>query len=215
MKKTQKKIVNTAIDLFNKRGVGNVRLQDIAEQAEISQGNISYHYKTKKDLMEAVLSYMKTERAEVKSTMQSLIVTTDVVGIITNYLRLQIGCRFFFRDILEIINLVPSAKKHFEKQIDDVINFNKKAINLSIQKGFMIKEPHEGHYNLFVQNVWAILHSWLTKREVLGNRKVSLDDAVLAVLEMHFLYLTKKGKGLYYDWKEQIPKMVQGKFIII
>ena len=60
MKKTQKKIVNTAIDLFNKRGVGNVRLQDIAEQAEISQGNISYHYKTKKDLMEAVLSYMKT-----------------------------------------------------------------------------------------------------------------------------------------------------------
>ena len=185
MKKTQKKIVNTAIDLFNKRGVGNVRLQDIAEQAEISQGNISYHYKTKKDLMEAVLSYMKTERAEVKSTMQSLIVTTDVVGIITNYLRLQIGCRFFFRDILEIINLVPSAKKHFEKQIEDVINFNKKAINLSIQKGFMIKEPHEGHYNLFVQNVWAILHSWLTKREVLGNRKVSLDDAVLALSLIH------------------------------
>ena len=84
------------------------------------------------------------------------------------------------------------TKAYFNKQIEDVINFNKKAINLSIQKGFMIKEPHEGHYNLFVQNVWAILHSWLTKREVFGNRKVSLDDAVLAVLEMHFLYLTKK-----------------------
>lgn len=214
MKKTQKKIVITAIDLFNKGGVGNVRLQDIAKQAGISQGNLSYHYKTKKDLMEAVLSYMKTERAEVRSTMQSLIENTDVVGIITNYLRLQIGFRFFYRDILEIINLVPKAKKQFEKQIEDVINFNKNAINLSIQKGFMIKEPHEGHYDLFVQNVWAILHSWLTKREVLGNRKVSLNDAVLAVLEMHFLYLTKKGKVLYYEWKEQIPKLVNGKMTI-
>ena len=66
----------------------------------------------------------------------------------------------------------------------------------------------------FVQNIWAILNSWLTKREVLGNRKVSLNDAVLAVLEMHFLYLTKKGKVLYYEWKEQIPKMVRGKMII-
>ena len=214
MKKTQKKIVATAIDLFNKGGVGNVRLQDIAKGAGISQGNLSYHYKTKKDLMEAVLAYMNDERAEMRNTMNSLVATTDVVTIINNYLRLQIGFRFFYRDILEIIRLVPKAKKQFEKQIKEVINFNKNAINLSIQKGFMIKEPHEGHYDFFVQNIWAILNSWLTKREVLGNRKVSLNDAVLAVLEMHFLYLTKKGKVLYYEWKEQIPKMVRGKMII-
>ncbi len=214
MKKTQKKIVVTAIALFNKGGVSNVRLQDIATQAGISQGNLSYHYKTKKDLMEAVLSYMIKEREEIGSTMQKLIENTDVVSIIKNYLRLQIGFRFFYRDILEIINLVPKAKKQFEQQIKDVVNFNKDAINLSIKKGFIIKEPHEGHYDLFVQNVWAILHSWLTKREVLGNRKVSLNDAVLAIMEMHFLYLTKKGKVLYYEWKEQIPKMAKGKMTI-
>ena len=51
MKKTQLKIVKTAIKLFNKGGVSNVRVQDIAVAAGISPGNLTYHYKTKKDLM--------------------------------------------------------------------------------------------------------------------------------------------------------------------
>jgi len=51
MKKTQHKIIKTAIQLFNKNGVANVRVQDIAVTASISPGNLTYHYKTKKDLM--------------------------------------------------------------------------------------------------------------------------------------------------------------------
>ena len=58
MKKTQENILINTIQLFNKNGVSNVRLQDIAKQAGISAGNLSYHYKLKKDLIEGVLTYM-------------------------------------------------------------------------------------------------------------------------------------------------------------
>jgi len=36
MKKTQEKILKNAIQLFNTKGVSNVRLQDIAKKAGIS-----------------------------------------------------------------------------------------------------------------------------------------------------------------------------------
>mgnify|MGYP001945006752 CR=1 FL=1 len=67
MKKTQKKILMSAIQLFNKRGVGNVRLQDTAKKAGISAGNLYYHYKSKRDLMEAVLKYMTKELKKTRS----------------------------------------------------------------------------------------------------------------------------------------------------
>jgi len=63
MKKTQLKILNNATALFNRKGVSNVRLQDIAQKCGISAGNLSYHYKTKKDLMEGVLQLMTDNRS--------------------------------------------------------------------------------------------------------------------------------------------------------
>ena len=48
MSSTRIKIVESSILLFNKKGLANVRLQDIAEYNNISPGNLTYHFKTKK-----------------------------------------------------------------------------------------------------------------------------------------------------------------------
>ncbi len=72
MKKTQQNILIYAIHFFNKKGVGNVRLQDIAKKVGISSGNLAYHYSQKKDLIEGVLAYMTKEWKE-KSTPYPLL----------------------------------------------------------------------------------------------------------------------------------------------
>ena len=69
MKKTQEKILKNAIKLFNKNGVGNVRLQDIAKKSGVSAGNLSYHYKLKKDLIKSVLDYMSQSSKELSSCL--------------------------------------------------------------------------------------------------------------------------------------------------
>ena len=94
MKKTQQKIVKTAIQLFNKNGVANVRVQDIAIAANISPGNLTYHYKTKKDLMVAVLQYMKTLQKDM-FPYQSVIEAPTWIELVQTYLRFQIQFRFF------------------------------------------------------------------------------------------------------------------------
>ena len=209
MKKTQEKILTNAILLFNRKGVSNVRLQDIAANAGISAGNLSYHYKTKKDLMEAVLEFMATAIKELSSKNMAFVEQNDYLSVTKNYLRFQIGHRFFYRDILEIINLVPEAKTIFENQMQQVLSFTKNGMYLAIGKGLIHPEPHAGHYDFFAKNIWAILNSWLIEREVLGAKKVSFQKVMLAIWEFHYPYFTDKGKEIFVEMKKQLPKMIE------
>ena len=70
MSSTRIKIVESSILLFNKKGLANVRLQDIAEYNNISPGNLTYHFKTKKDLMEYIIYYMIRKLVEIETTQR-------------------------------------------------------------------------------------------------------------------------------------------------
>lgn len=210
MKKTAERILLNALNLFNRMGVSNVRLQDIAAHAGISAGNLSYHYKTKKELMEAVLEFMKERFKCMGNQNMTFLERNDYFFLIKNYLSFQIGHRFFYRDILEINKLVPQAKDIYESQMRQIMNFSKNGTYLAVGKGILISEPHPGHYDFFIRNVWAILNSWLIEREILGEEKVSLEEIMMALLECHFPYFTEKGKEVYVEWKNQLPQLIQG-----
>ena len=210
MKKTQEKILKNAIQLFNKKGVSNVRLQDIAKKAGISAGNLSYHYKLKKDLIEGVLDYMTESFRDMSSQNMAYVEKNDYTAVTKNYIGFQISHRFFYRDILEICNFVPAGKELFEKQMEQVINFTINGMYLAIGKGFVKPEPHEGHYHFFAKNMWAILNSWLVEREVLGEEKVSMHQVMLAIWEAHYPYFTEKGRKEFHRLKKELPALVQG-----
>lgn len=214
MKKTQQKIVKTAIQLFNKNGVANVRVQDIAVAASISPGNLTYHYKTKKDLMVAVLQYMKNLQKDM-FPYQSVIEAPTWIELVQTYLRFQIQFRFFYRDILEISYLVPESKNQYRRQIESVIAFNKNGIYLSVGKGFMIPESHEGHYQILATNSWAILNSWLTVREVLGKEVANIQRGINGLLELNYPYFTEKGREFYHKIKAQLPELVESEINLV
>ena len=213
MKKTQEKILKNAIQLFNKKGVSNVRLQDIAKKAGISAGNLSYHYKLKKDLIEGVLDYMTESFKDMSSQNMTHVEKNDYTSVTKNYIGFQISHRFFYRDILEISNVVPTAKELFEQQMEQVINFAKNGMYLAIGKGFVKPEPHEGHYHFFAKNMWAILNSWLVEREILGEEKVSLHQVMLAIWESHYPYFTEKGQQEFVRLKEELPALIEGELV--
>ena len=209
MKKTPKKILENARILFNTQGVSNVRLQDIAKKSGISPGNLSYHYSTKKDLMSAVLAMLQEATIEMRASNMHSLETEDYLGVVKNYLRFQIGHRFFYRDILDITSLVPEAKDVYEQLMNQVINFTKNGMYLALGKGLLKPEPNDGSFHFFAKNIWAILNSWLIEREVLGKEQVGMDEIMLAIWEYHYPYLTENGLVLYHDVKKRIPQLVK------
>ena len=212
MSSTRIKIVESSILLFNKKGLANVRLQDIAEYNNISPGNLTYHFKTKKDLMEYIIYYMIRKLVEIEATQRESLKQMSLYNILRNNLVFLFNYRFFFRDILEIINLVPNAKSVFK----DVNKLNEKFsieyINISIKNGYMKKEAYDGQYKTFAKNNWAIVSSSLTTWEVLDDSKNKYRKIFDEIMGHFYPYLTKKGVDRYNKKKKEISKKIDEDF---
>mgnify|MGYP001341220796 FL=1 len=212
MSSTRIKIVESSILLFNKKGLANVRLQDIAEHNNISPGNLTYHFKTKKDLMDYIIYYMIRKLVEIEATQRESLKQMSLYNILRNNLVFLFNYRFFFRDILEIINLVPNAKSVFK----DVNKLNEKFsieyINISIKNGYMKKEVFDGQYKIFAKNNWAIVSSSLTTWEVLDDSKNKYRKIFDEIMGHFYPYLTKKGVDRYNKKKKEISKKIDEDF---
>jgi len=209
---TRIKIVESSILLFNNRGLANVRLQDIAEYNNISPGNLTYHFKTKKDLMDYIIYYMIRKLVEIETTQRESLKQMSLYNILRNNLVFLFNYRFFFRDILEIINLVPNAKSVFK----DVIKINEKfsieSINISIKNGYMKKEAFDDQYKIFAKNNWAIVSSSLTTWEVLDDSKNKYHKILDEIMGHFYPYLTKKGVDRYNKKKREVSKKIDQDF---
>lgn len=56
----REKIIRIADDLFYKHGYNNTSFTDIADVVGISRGNFYYHFRTKDDILAAVIDYRKS-----------------------------------------------------------------------------------------------------------------------------------------------------------
>ncbi|UWU17649.1 TetR/AcrR family transcriptional regulator (plasmid) [Rhizobium sullae] len=59
---TREEIIRVADDLFYRKGFDHTSFADIAELAKISRGNFYYHFKTKDDILEAVIEKRLADR---------------------------------------------------------------------------------------------------------------------------------------------------------
>ncbi|MBT8218671.1 MAG: TetR/AcrR family transcriptional regulator [Bacteroidia bacterium] len=211
MKDTRTKIIETAIELFNQHAVGNVRVQDIAKASNISPGNLTYHFRTKKELMKAVHDTMKSELNSLNFGDFLFKETMDLLDLTRTYLQFLVKYRFFYRDIMEIFTLVPEVKSAFIRQIGHIINFNRNTTYLGIGKGLIQPEPSPGIYDSLAKNSWAILNSWLSAREILGEEAVSIEEGLKLVLDMHYPFYTDKGKEFYHDAIQNLQNLFDDK----
>ncbi|MBT3443051.1 MAG: TetR/AcrR family transcriptional regulator [Flavobacteriaceae bacterium] len=213
MSSTRKKIIESSILLFNSKGLANVRLQDIAEYNKISPGNLTYHFKTKKDLMDYIIYVMIRKLVEIEAKQKKLLNTNfDLYEIFKNHLYFIISYRFFFRDILEILNLVPNAKSVFIDIIKGNEKFIKAYVKIALEQGYFKKESFKEQYSTFAKNSWAIVNSSLTKWEVFDDSKSKYSNTIIEIMSFHYPYLTKKGLDRYKNKKESISKQITKDF---
>jgi AcrR family transcriptional regulator len=209
---TRIKIVETSILLFNNNGLANVRLQDIAEHNNISPGNLTYHFKTKKDLMEYIIYFMIRKLVEIEAKQRESLKKMSLYKILKNNLIFLFNYRFFFRDILEIINLVPNAKSIYNDVIIINEKFTNEYINISIKNGYMKKEVFDGQYRIFARNNWAIISSSLTTWGVLDDSQNMYHKIYDEIMGHFYPYLTKKGLNRYKTKKKEISKKIDEDF---
>lgn len=203
MRNTKQKIIQTAIQLFNEQGVVKTRVQDIAEAVGISPGNLTYHYKTKSELMESVYRFMMKTLEEMAFGNRMFIQGAEGMDMARSYLNYQLKFRFFFLDTLEIIRTYPSIKALYKEQINQEISIIKNLNAFAFGKGFLKPEPYEGLYDSLATNTWRSLHFWLAEQAIRGQEP-NIDKGILTIFDLLYPYCTEKGVALYNEVRKNV-----------
>ena len=129
-------IINAAEDVFTRKGFDEARMDDIAEETGLSKGTLYNYFKSKDDLIIAILDRMfQREFKQLETFNQDGVSATDAIWQITDLLT---------KDILGMIRLIPIVyqflalafrNKYVQKALKKYVNRYLDILTPIIQRG--------------------------------------------------------------------------------
>lgn len=114
--KTRNRILDVALRLFNEQGETNISTNHIADELEISPGNLYYHYRNKDDIIEQLFLRFEERMDQALVAPEGRDVTLEDVWL---QLHLVFECiwnyRFIYRDIINIISRNRNLRLRFAR----------------------------------------------------------------------------------------------------
>jgi len=115
-RQTRQRILDTALAMFNEQGEPNVTTNHIADEMDISPGNLYYHFRNKDDIIEQLF-------ARYEERMDAALVTPEArlpdLEDIWLQLHLVFECiwdfRFLYRDLIDILSRNRRLRMRFAR----------------------------------------------------------------------------------------------------
>jgi len=184
-RQTRQRILDTSLAMFNEQGEPNVTTNHIADELEISPGNLYYHFRNKDDIIEQLF-----QRYEER--MDSALVAPE--GRLPNLediwlqLHLVFECiweyRFLYRDLVDIL----SRNRHLRMRFARILK--RAALNATtvmrgmVQAGSMRASAAE--VEAAATNILVLATFWLNYAAVRGDKdeQESIRLGIVQVLMM-------------------------------
>lgn len=204
MSETKLKILNNALDLFNAKGVFNCSLRMIAGASEMSQGNLTYHFKTKNEIIE-LLYFELVEKVDAE--MMKLIHMPSVLSLMYhsagNSMKIFFEYRFLMRDLYLIFKENEKIRMHYmglqQVRGQQFLMLIDSLVKEEIFRPAII----ENEYARFYERMNILSDNWINAQEIVHNTMTAPVDYYKDLLfEVIFPYLTAKGRVEF----EQITK---------
>src|SRR5437762_7705746 len=106
-RRTRERIIETSLVMFNRLGEPNVTTADIADEMNISPGNLYYHFRNKDDIIGELYAPLESEIAPLLDVAEGRPVTVDDLWLLLHLLFERMGkYRFLYRDLDEITSRI-------------------------------------------------------------------------------------------------------------
>jgi len=197
MNKTKRLILDKALVLFNDQGLSQVSLRSISETLNISPGNLTYHFKKREEIIEA-LYYEFVEEVDVRfgqvnASEVKLELVIDLISILTET---RLKYRFLMSDFISLVAENPGIKKHYatvikKRKLQSLDFFNK-----LIEQNILRAEELENEYGYLYERIQILGNFWITSAIMQGDK---LNKTIIArnfemMVQILYPYLTTKGK---------------------
>lgn len=176
---TRNRILVTSLLLFNEHGEPNTRTNDIADEVDISPGNLHYHFRRKEEIVHALLEEFQVDARSVLHPPADDAVTIDDFWLFLHLLlEFTAAYRFLFRDLESLAENYPKVRKvlgSFAKGLAAVFELYLRQLTRSRQL-----ELSESEAPVVARNL-AVIALFSDRFDQLTGKSGTADDAALRV----------------------------------
>jgi len=187
--KTYYQVLSASADLFNEFGVESVSIYKVAEHLGISTGNLTYHFKRKKDLIEAHIDVFDSQLIEQIESFPRDASGEEYLAAYMAMLRLSWDYRFLFNSAQYILQSDLVDLSRYERLIAHIAETFENHVEELIRRGHM--KPVRAPYSvvMLVDCVWWQWLGWLRVNQLKRPEdQVTFDEINRNVVEhLHFL----------------------------
>lgn len=191
---TPGRIINAAVDQFNRHGLARVSLRQIAAEVGISHSNLTYHFNSKGKILDAIYERMKAEMDDAVYP-GGPVTLRHYHGLIRRISAFQKRYRFFYLDLLEIARHYPETTRRYRHTIAERFEQYDRLISDLVEQGLVGPEPEPGLYRSLFHSIWVMSTFWLQHQAILGERHpvIGAGSDIKHVWEILLPHLTAAG----------------------
>ncbi len=197
---TKTKILNTAIELFNNKGLSNISSKTISEEMTISYGNLCYHFPKKDDIILRLHQNLLDELDEYFEKVEQEIFQFDfMLTSVKHLMGLAWKYRFLFLSSYELTLKYPTIK---EKSIERAITYKKVLLRLSkflMDNRYMHIDQDSKQVEKFAHGLLIVFYSWVLDASICYGKDFRENKDYYFQLLFSLLRpsLTKKGREAF------------------
>ena len=128
--KTRERILHTSIALFNELGEPNVTTLLIADELDISPGNLYYHFKSKTEILNELFAWYEEAMYGILSVPEYDMEIEDLWFYLHLIFEHIAKFQFLYKDLVTVVAKYPHLEKRFQK----VLSTKRKACNAVLER---------------------------------------------------------------------------------
>jgi AcrR family transcriptional regulator len=204
--KTKDRIIHTALRLFNEEGEPNVTTNHIADEMDISPGNLYYHYRSKDDIIwQIFLNYEKKIRQVLEQKDVNYTSMEDMWMYLHMVFEVIGQYRFLYRNLIQLMNRIDFLKRHFRHIL---------ALKSQTALNIMSKLAEEDLLNADVQTIASLADQialtatfWLNYSIAIYDddydEEKKLSHGIFHIMRMVAPFLTENDKAILDELSTQ------------
>jgi len=180
---TKEKILETSLRMLNEQGIHKITIRHIAQEMNISHGNLGYHYPNMPAILLALYEQLVGRfdqafgdfGAEVMGVGHLFKFVDRMSGLFYEY-------RFLFLDFVGICRLVPEIRLHY-RALHQQRNAYLLGLLMEMQsKGMLRSDFSSESFLIMVKALTVVSDFWLPHCEILGSEDPEVNKVVFREL---------------------------------
>jgi len=197
---TRELILSTSLSLFNDLGEPNVTTNHIADEADISPGNLYYHFRSKNDIVIELFKYFLARFQPLTEVPDDQSLDADDLWFLLHLaFELKSEFRFLYRNLSDITARIPDLNKAMRGLLLRERNAAIHLLEGLERQGSLTLDQQEK--DMLIDNILLAVTYWIPYADIFDRKGLDQGSAALKsiarVLQMIVPYLQEPARSQF------------------